>query len=499
MLTSYQLFKVTAYIFLARFTFIVSQTAYRPTLVTPLRIRTKLLLLIGGVNSLLAASMYLLNSLAFDRGFSDYLGQQVLAQQTTLISHLEQNYQQHGNWQWLQQQPELMKSWLRQRRIQPPKPPSDESNVPPSFRRPPPEPYERERNLIVLDAKKKPLMGVNFLPPEVVTYALTVNGQTIGYLGYLPRRDMAKTVNSAFQQQQQRMFALIAVAMLIVSILLAWCISQWLNQRLDALTKGTHALTAGDFQRRIAVKGHDEFALLAHDFNQLAQTLADNQQSRQQWIIDISHELRTPLAILQGELEALRDGIRPLSTTHIHSLWQEIIRLSSLVNDLHLLSQADAGSLSYHWQTLDMADIIDEVLTRLSHEFSQHHITIDFQPVSANVRGDNYRLTQLWLNLAQNTLRYTDDNGQLRITMQQQNHQLIIRWEDSSPSVADSDLTRLTERLFRVDDSRQRANGGSGLGLSIVQAIAQAHHMELTASQSTLGGLCWTLQLELVV
>lgn len=467
---------------------------------TSLRIRTKLLLLIGGFNTLLALGMYLLNSLAFDRGFSDYLGQQVLAQQSTLIRQLEQQYQQHGNWQWLQQQPELMKGWLRQRRMQPPKhQPDDDNHAPPSFRRPPPEPFERERNLIVLDAQKKPLMGVDFLPPELVTRALTVNGQTIGYLGYFPRKDMAKTVNSAFQQQQQRMFALVAIAMLMVSILLAWCISQWLNQRLKALTKGTHALIAGDFQGRIEVKGNDEFALLAHDFNQLAQTLADNQQSRQQWIIDISHELRTPLAILQGELEALRDGIRPLSTTHIHSLWQEVIRLSSLVNDLHLLSQADAGSLSYHWQTLDMADIIDDVLTRLSHEFSQHHIAIDFQPCSANVRGDNYRLTQLWLNLAQNTLRYTDDDGQLRITMQQQHQHLIIRWEDSSPSVADSDLPRLTERLFRVDDSRQRANGGSGLGLSIVQAIAQAHHMELTASKSTLGGLCWTLKMELVV
>lgn len=429
--------------------------------------------------------MYLLNSASFDRGFSDYLGQQVLAQQNAYVQRLQQQYQQHGNWQWLSERPKNFRFN------------KDERHEPPNHDFSPRRSGDRDPNLLILDAHKKPLFNTRPLPPELVTRPLIVNGQTVGYLGYFPRRDMAKTLNNAFQQQQQHIFAVIALAMFVVSALLAWLIAQWLNRRLIALTQGTHGLIAGDFQQRIKVKGHDELAQLAQDFNQLAQTLADNQQSRQQWIIDISHELRTPLAILQGELEALRDGIRPLSTGQIHSLWQEIIRLSGLVNDLHLLSQADAGSLSYHWQPIDMEDIIDDVLIRLAHEFQQHQLSIDFQPVSAIIRGDSARLTQLWLNLAQNTLRYTDVGGQLRITMQQQHHRLVICWEDSSPSVHITDLPRLTERLFRVDDSRQRASGGSGLGLSIVQAIAQAHHAELHASLSELGGLCWTLIFEL--
>ena len=360
-----------------------------------------------------------------------------------------------------------------------------------------PPPPDREHGwfgLVLLDAQQTPLFGTRRPARDIITRPLTLNDQVIGYLGYAPRRDLSRSANRAFQNQQQQMFAMIAVAMLASSVLMAWGIAQWLNRRLQPLTEGAQQLSKGDFSHRIPVNNADELAQLADDFNQLAHSLAANQQARQRWIIDISHELRTPLAILQGELEALRDGVRPASPAHIHSLWQEIQRLSHLVNDLHLLSQADAGSLSYHWQTLDLADSIADALQPLRYPFEQQGIAIDFEALDdIPIRGDDNRLRQLWLNLAQNTLRYTDAPGRLRIRMRRQGRQLLVVWEDSSPGVNADDLPRLTERLFRVDSSRNRASGGSGLGLSIVKAIADAHRIELTASVSELGGVCWTL------
>lgn len=463
-----------------------------------LRIRTKLLLALISLNTVLALAIYWFSSSSFERGFSHYLNQQVLEQQTNLVQGLEAEYQQHGSWQWLQTNPEDIRRISRQYDQREPnhneRPPEPDNTQPRLNKK-----GSRGRvdntwlGLIVLDSHKQLVVGTRLPSADAPLKPLMNQQQIIGYLAYLPRREMTRTLNKAFNQQQQHMFALIAAAMLFSSILIAWGITHWLNKRLESLTLGTHHLTAGRFLHRIPITAEDELAVLARDFNTLAQTLADNQQARQRWIIDISHELRTPLAILQGELEALRDGVRPLSSANIHSLWQEIQRLLHLVNDLHLLSQADAGSLSYDWQTLNLAQTIDDVLEQVKNECDKQQLSIHFQPISTTIRGDRKRLQQLWLNLAQNSLRYTDANGQLRITMHQRNKELIVKWEDSSPSVREADLPRLTERLFRVDDSRHRDTGGSGLGLSMVQAIADAHQAQLTPSISSLGGLCWTL------
>ncbi len=478
-----------------------------------LRIRTKLLLAIVSINTILALAMYLLNSISFERGFSGYLGQQILERQTTLVNQLQQTYQTSGSWLQLRQHPEFFQQLVRYyavsgRNAERATPPQQYDNATPPNDLPPPPPFAGHHpphrppedwfGWVLLDADKQTLAGpAATLPPETVVRPLIVDNKTVGFLGYLPRRELAKTLNNAFKAQQQQTFALIALAMLIASALLAWGIAEWLNRRLLGLTHGTQALTAGDFQHVIAIDSDDELAQLARDFNTLAHTLDNNQRSRQRWIVDISHELRTPLAILQGELEALRDGVRPVSATNIQSLWHEIRRISCLVDDLHLLSQADAGSLSYNWQLIDLDKLIANVLSQFSHQFANHELHVSFQPQHALITGDAARLTQLWVNLAQNTLRYTDAQGQLHIKMTIIQQRVVVTWQDSSPGVNDADLPRLTERLFRVDSSRNRNSGGSGLGLSIVQAIAQAHQASLQPSRSELGGLCWTLSFAL--
>ena len=456
-----------------------------------LKLRSKLFLLISSANFILACLLYWFNAVSFSSGFSHYLGQQFLAQQQNLAIALVNHYQQHQGWQNLQAQPEVFFNFARQyakhsnEHHPPPKP--KEHFLPP----PPPNHHDDWFGLSILTPQKRNLFTGRPIPKEAALLPLYNQQQLIGYLSYLPQHEQSQQLNQAFKQQQQQSFIISSVSLLVISILIAWLIAQWLNKRLLPLNQATKALSAGDYHYRIPLQSEDELDELAKAINQLAADLAHSLHSRQQWIIDISHELRTPLTILSGELAALLEGIRPLSMQQIESLWQEIKRLSRLVDDLHLLSQADAGSLSYHWQTLDLSECLEHVLFNVDLEFAKKNIDIIFQPNPVFIEGDHQRLQQLWLNLAQNTLRYTDVNGALKIDIVSNNDSVTVIWQDSAPSVPDADLQRLTERLFRVDSSRHRQTGGSGLGLSIVKAIADAHHASLTASHSELGGLCW--------
>ncbi len=466
-----------------------------------LKLRSKLFLLISSANFILACLLYWFNALSFSSGFSHYLGQQFLAKQQNLASNLVQHYQHHQGWHDLKDNPalfsQLARQYNEQRHHPQPRfrqPPDHHFDQPPPFpndRPPPQQPHDDWFGLSILTPQKRNLFTDRPIPKEAALLPLYDQQQLIGYLSYLPQHEQSQQLNQAFKQQQQQSFIISSVSLLVISILIAWLIAQWLNKRLLPLNQATKALSAGDYHYRIPLQSEDELDELAKAINQLATDLANSLRSRQQWIIDISHELRTPLTILSGELAALQEGIRPLSLQQIESLWQEIKRLSRLVDDLHLLSQADAGSLSYYWQTLDLSECLEHVLFNVDLEFAKKNIDIIFQPNPAFIEGDHQRLQQLWLNLAQNTLRYTDVNGTLKIDIVSNNDLVTVIWQDSAPSVPDADLERLTERLFRVDSSRHRQTGGSGLGLSIVKAIADAHHASLTASHSELGGLCW--------
>jgi two-component system sensor histidine kinase BaeS len=285
----------------------------------------------------------------------------------------------------------------------------------------------------------------------------------------------------------------------VAGILVAALLADWLSRRTRRLAAGAAALIQGDYSVRIAASGHDELARLTQDFNHLARTLDETRRARQQWIADIAHELRTPLAVLRAEIEALQDGVRPLVRDSMDSLAQEVTQLSRLVEDLRLLSLSDMGALSYHKEPLDLGELIEDAIASQQGALTSAglHPKLELAP-AVRVMADGSRLAQVFANLLQNTLRYTDAPGRLRVRLARSGGRAIVTWEDSSPGVAPVDLPRLTERLFRVDASRSRAGGGSGLGLAIVSAIVEGHGGTMTASQAELGGLRWELSFPLV-
>jgi two-component system sensor histidine kinase BaeS len=301
-------------------------------------------------------------------------------------------------------------------------------------------------------------------------------------------------IERALSEQQDLRFAAIALGMLVAALVLGAGLAHWLTKRTRAVARATAALIRGDYDVRLQARGHDELAQLARDFNELAATLAANRRARQQWIADIAHELRTPLAVLRGEIEALEDGVRPLGPASLGSLAQEVAQLARLVEDLHLLSLSDLGALDYRKEPLDLAEVVEDIVDAHRRALAERGLEVELRlERGARILGDATRLGQVFGNLMQNSLRYTDSPGRLAVALRRAGGRVVVDWQDSSPGVSERDLPRLTERLFRVDASRSRAGGGSGLGLAIARAIVEAHDGTLVARASPLGGVWWEI------
>jgi two-component system sensor histidine kinase BaeS len=332
--------------------------------------------------------------------------------------------------------------------------------------------------------------------PDGRELPILINGKTQAYLQIPRGRDLPRSIVHAFIEQQRQSFTLIAAGMLLASVLAAWLLSHWIGTTITALASGTRALIAGDCDVRLPVTSKDELGQLSHDFNLLAQTLSNNRRSRQEWIVNIAHELRTPLTVMLGEIEAVEDGVHAPDRAWQTRLGQRVRQLSLLVNDLHQLAESDLGALHCHKAPTDLAKVTRDWLEshRLTLERSGLSLEIEAEhPVPAAL--DLARWRQLLGNLLQNSLRYTDPPGVLHVALETSATGARMIWEDSAPGVGDADLARLTERLYRVETSRSRAKGGAGLGLSIVQAIVDAHGGTLQIDHSPFGGVRLTLAL----
>jgi two-component system sensor histidine kinase BaeS len=230
----------------------------------------------------------------------------------------------------------------------------------------------------------------------------------------------------------------------------------------------------------------------------MAAALEQSEQSRRRWVADISHELRTPLSVLRGELEALQDGIRPLTPSAIDSLFADVMRLHRLTEDLYQLSLSDKGALSYRKDHLDPVEILKDDLASLKMKFKDKNIQIKWVNDISNpiyIYADPDRLSQLYRNLLNNSASYTDNNGQLIITIFQKTTNLTINLSDSEPGVPEHEVSKLFDRFYRLESSRNRHYGGAGLGLAICKNIVEAHNGSLHAYPSPLKGLILCIEL----
>lgn len=474
----------------------------------------KLFLMLLIVIGLVVAGMAAFMTWSFERGFINYVEARKQEKIEDFVGRLEDYYDEHGGWEalkydkaeWLRlifsdephekdKPPRWIEHLMRESMRQPPPP------RPEGHKGPPPH-LPIDKRVILLDRDKQVLIGQPQAGIAFEHHPIHHNEQIVGYVAIRTGPPLERIVEARFLEKQIDNFIWIALATIIFSAAIAIPISRRLVRPLRAFTEGSRALAAGRYDTRIPVESNDELGQLARDFNALAAALERTEAQRRQWVADTSHELRTPLSILRGEIEALQDGMRPFDKQAIDSLHAEIMRLNRLVDDLYELAKSDAGSLSYHPQSVDTVEVIEEVLQQYSDELQDRQITSALKVadnIPTEIYADPDRLAQLFRNLLANTLRYTDPGGVLHISVSHEaaKRQLQIDFEDSAPGVPDGELEHLFERFYRIEASRSRESGGAGLGLSICRSIVETHGGRIDAHTSELGGVLIRIRLPL--
>jgi two-component system sensor histidine kinase BaeS len=478
-----------------------------------LRLFHQLFLLITASALVAALAMATVLSLNLDRGFQDYLGARDAEQFAALGDAIEARLNSPG----ASVDPvEALRDIGRPAPLgRPPPPfpghpppfPSDEG--PPNMSRgdppmvtggpprgrPPPEDFGSRLVVVDPDGVQRaglPLPSDADVPAPILRRELHQGNRVIGTLRLLPRGPTPLGVEARFLRSQYLGAAWLTALLLALALVPAWWLARLATTRIDELLTATTAIARGDFSARVAPGGGVEVAALGGNVNLMAASLERLDSARRRWLAEVSHELRTPLAVIRGELDALEDGVRPLSRAAIVSVGDEARRLSGLVDDLHFLAVSDLSGPPCHFASVDAAGLVAPILERFALAATKAGLALALAPIDTApmiVRWDAGRIDQLLTNLLTNSLRYTDSPGRILVTLAADGEDIAITIDDSAPAVPPEHLQRLFEPLYRLDEARSRAHGGSGLGLAVCAAIVRAHGGSIVAEMSPLGGL----------
>ena len=273
-----------------------------------------------------------------------------------------------------------------------------------------------------------------------------------------------------------------------IGLLLTFILSRRMTSPIGALAKAARRLGHGDLSQRVRLQGEGEVAALGQAFNSMASDLEYAEQLRRNMVADVAHELRTPLSNIQGYLEAIRDGIVEPNVTTIHSLSEEVALLSRLVNELQELSLAEAGELKLVYQAENVGNLVRQAATLRQPQMTAKAISLsldvpdDLPPVNI----DWQRVNEVLHNLLENAVAHTPKGGTINIAAAPKGKWVEVTVSDTGEGIPAKDLPHIFERFYRVDKSRARATGGSGLGLTIAKRLVEAHGGTITA-QSELG------------
>lgn len=452
-----------------------------------LKLKYKIFLIFAVNNIVIIGCMWQVSLWSFDQGFFNYTSQQdnsYLQQMATRSGYL---YYYYDNWDFLIYESELETEWyqnqLGKSSLAPPPSTPNLDLIYPS--------QSYRKRFLLYNKSKEPLIG-NLSFKKATTKPVKLDGKLIGYVGLRPISSILQDHNLKFVKQQGEAFLLTAAFVLTIAAFITWWLAKILSRPICEMSQATRRLTSGNYDTRIHSKYADELGQLVFDLNHLASTLENSAKARKRWVADTAHELRTPLAILRGEIEAIQDGIIKVTPESLDSLLHETVHLGRLIDDLNQLSMHDTGSMDYKMENTDLTKILQQSISSMQRPFEEAGITLSLdieKKKSICITADADRLAQVFSNLMNNTLKYTNAPGELIIKAQVSNKSVIITFEDSAPGLCHEDISKIFDRFFRVECSRNRTSGGRGLGLSICRSIIQGHRGEITAYNSPKAGV----------
>jgi signal transduction histidine kinase len=310
---------------------------------------------------------------------------------------------------------------------------------------------------------------------------------------------MAAELNAAFRRSLTESLLIAGALALGVAVAASAIVSRQVVGPLARLATAAQRIARGYYAERVPGSGTDELDQLAVSFNEMAAALEDAERRRRQLIGDVAHELRTPLATLSGYLEGLQDGVVQPSDRTWAMLGAETARLTRLVEDLQELSRAEAHQLSLALQPVDATTAVQAAVDRLAPEFVAKGLTLDVTvPPGLSLRADPDRLIQVLTNLLSNALRYTPAPGHVQLAVSRTSQTIRFQVQDTGVGIAAEHLPHVFERFYRVDKSRARALGGSGIGLTITKALVEAMGGHIAVASAGAGqGTTVTVELPL--
>ena len=289
--------------------------------------------------------------------------------------------------------------------------------------------------------------------------------------------DLFTSFRAAFNEA----LLLAAFAAVLAAGVASFFVARQVVAPLQAMTRASQRIAEVKYGERVPVPfqlgQEDELGSLALSFNQMASHLEQIEAMRRQLIGDVAHELRTPLTTIKGSMEALMDGVLPADETTYQQVYREADRLQRLVRDLQELSRVEAHAHELHRRPVEVGPLIQGVAARLMAQFEEKGVTLHVKSSLdlPSLMADEDRLTQVLTNLLGNALQYTPTGGLVEVSAEQKNNEIQIIVTDTGIGISREHLPHVFDRFYRVDKSRSRAGGGSGIGLTIARHLVEAH------------------------
>ncbi len=295
------------------------------------------------------------------------------------------------------------------------------------------------------------------------------------YVGEDPA--LAEDVRNSFTEAVFEILFVAAAAALAASVVVSTYVARRIVTPIRQMMQASQRVAAGEYKERVPVPSDDELGELAVSLNRMSAALDEVEERRLALIGDVAHELRTPLNNITGVMEGLIDGVLPDELETYLSVQHEVSRLRRLVQDLQEISRAEAGQLRIEARPLRLEESIEAAAARLGPQFAEKGVALDLQLPGdlPPAYADPDRVLQVLLNLLGNALQYTPAGGRVTVRSREEDSDLITEIQDTGIGIAAEHLPYVFERFYRVDKSRSRAGGGSGIGLTIAKHLVEAH------------------------
>ncbi len=337
--------------------------------------------------------------------------------------------------------------------------------------------------------------GKSLAPGQVVSGAamedadpIVVGGETVGYAIAEERWPDRSGLEEAYLDRVNQLLLVAMGGAVVVALILSVLFARSLSRPLREIAAAIQSISRGNLEQQVPVRSRDEIGQVAAAFNQMSAHLARANFLRRQMTADIAHELRTPLSVIVGYLASLSEGLLAPNPERFKIMHDEAHHLQRLVEDLRILSLADAGELPLNLQWVAPGELVNLAASAFSHQAEQRHITVSVQiePGMPLLHADPDRILQVLGNILSNALRHTPEGGRVALAARLNEGHIQLSIRDSGPGIAPEHLAHIFERFYRVESSRYQAQNESGLGLAIARSIVEAHRGQISAA-STVG------------